>query len=50
MNPKRALITGVVCRVRVETVEEPLMRDMRYLGKLVNELAQSNPMGKILRG
>ena len=49
-NPNRALITGVVCGVRVETVEEPLMREMRYLDKLVDELAKGKPMKKILRG
>ena len=49
LNPKRTLITGVVCGVRVETVEEPLMREIRYLDKLVDELAKGKPMGKILR-
>lgn len=49
-NPKRTLITGVVCGVRVETIEEPLMREMRYLDKLVDELAKGKPMEKILRG
>lgn len=48
-NPKRILITGVVCGVRVETVEEELMREMRYLDKLVDELAKGKPMEKILR-
>jgi len=48
-NPKRTRITGVVCGVRVETVEEPLMREMRYLDKLVDELAKGKPMEKILR-
>ena len=48
-NPKRTLITGVVCGVRVETVEEPLMREMRYLDKLVDELAKGKPMEKVLR-
>ena len=50
LNPNRALITGVVCGVRVETVEEPLMREIRYLDKLVDELAKGKPMEKILRG
>ncbi len=50
LNPKRTLITGTVCGVRVETVEEPLMREMRYLDKLVDELAKGKPMDKILRG
>ena len=49
-NPKRTLITGVVCGVRVETVEEDLMREIRYLDKLVDELAKGKPMEKILRG
>ena len=49
-NPKRTQITGVVCGVRVETVEEPLMREMRRLDKLVDELAKGKPMEKILRG
>ena len=48
-NPKRTLITGVVCGVRVENVEEDLMREIRYLDKLVDELAQGKPMEKILR-
>lgn len=50
MNPARELITGVVCGVRVEAVEEPLMREIRYLDKLVDELAKGKAMGKILRG
>ena len=49
LNPARALITGVVCGVRVETVEDPLMREIRYLDKLVDELAKGKPMEKILR-
>lgn len=49
MNPARSLITGVVCGVRVETVEEPLMRELRYLDKLVDELAKGKAMEKILR-
>jgi len=49
-NPARVKITGVVCGVRVETVEEPLMREMRYLDKLVDELAGGKPMEKIIRG
>ena len=50
LNPARALITGVVCGVRVETVEDPLMREIRYLDKLVDELAKGKAMEKILRG
>ena len=49
-NPNRTLITGVVCGVRVEAVEEPLMREIRYLDKLVDELTKGKPMEKILRG
>jgi hypothetical protein len=49
MNPSRALIKGVVCGVRVEEVEEPLMREIRYLDKLVDELAKGKAMEKILR-
>lgn len=48
-NENRRLIKGVVCGVRVETIEEPLMREIRYLDKLVDELAQGKPMEKILR-
>jgi hypothetical protein len=49
MNPDREKITGVVCGVRVEAVEEPLMREIRYLDKLVDELAKGRAMEKILR-
>ncbi len=49
MNPNRHLITGVVCGVRVELVEEPLMREIRYLDKLIDELAKGKAMAKILR-
>lgn len=49
MNPSRSLITGVVCGVRVENVEEPTMREIRYLDKLVDELAKGKAMAKILR-
>lgn len=49
MNPSRELIKGVVCGVRVEEVEHPLMRDIRYLDKLVDELARGKAMEKILR-
>jgi len=48
-NPNRALIKGVVCGVRVEEVEDPLMREARYLDKLIDELAKGKPMEKILR-
>jgi hypothetical protein len=50
LNPSRSLITGVVCGVRVENIEEPLMRELRYLDKLIDELAKGKPMEKILRG
>lgn len=49
INPARALITGVVCGVRVENVEETLMREIRYLDKLIDELAKGKAMEKILR-
>ena len=49
MNPDRALIKGVVCGVRVENIEEPLMREIRYLDKLIDELAKGKAMEKILR-
>ena len=48
-NPNRILIKGVVCGVRVENVEEPLMRELRYLDKLVDELAKGKAMDRILR-
>ncbi len=50
MNDDRSLIKGVVCGVRVEEVEEPLMREIRYLDKLIDELAKGKAMTKILRG
>ena len=49
LNPDRRLIRGVVCGVRVENIEEPLMQEIRYLDKLVDELAKGKPMEKILR-
>lgn len=49
LNPNRYLITGVVCGVRVEDIEEPTMREIRYLDKLVDELAKGKAMDKILR-
>jgi hypothetical protein len=49
LNPSRALITGVICGVRVEEIEEPLMKEIRYLDKLVDELAKGKAMEKILR-
>ena len=50
LNPARNQIKGVVCGVRVEEVAEPLMREIRYLDKLVDELAKGKAMEKILRG
>jgi hypothetical protein len=49
LNPNTSLITGVVCGVRVEEVGDPLMQKIRYLDKLVDELARGKPMDKILR-
>lgn len=50
MNPHAALITGVVCGVRVEEIEDPLMQQIRYLDKLVDEVARGKRMSSILRG
>jgi len=49
MNPRRTLITGKVCGVQVETIEDPLLQAIRQLDKLVDELAKGRPMEKILR-
>ena len=49
MNPSRTNITGLICGVRVEKIQEPTMREIRYLDKLIDELAQGKPMAKILR-
>ena len=49
LNPARSLITGVICGVRIEEIEDPLMREVRYLDKLIDELARGRPMEKILR-
>jgi hypothetical protein len=49
INPHTSLIKGVVCGVRVEEVEDPLMRKIRYLDKLIDELAKGRPLDKILR-
>ena len=49
LNPSRALIKGVICGVRIEEIEEPTMRVIRYLDKLIDELAKGRPMEKILR-
>ena len=49
MNPNRSLIKGIVCGVRVEEIENPLMQNIRYLDKLIDELAKGKTMEKILR-
>jgi hypothetical protein len=49
MNPSRELIRGVVCGVRVEEIDDPTMREIRYLDKLIDELAKGKAMEKILR-
>ena len=49
LNPSRGLITGTICGVRVEEIDEPLMREIRYLDKLVDELARGKKMSSILR-
>lgn len=49
LNPSRKLITGVICGVRVEEIKEPLMQELRYLDKLIDELAKGKAMEKILR-
>jgi hypothetical protein len=49
LNPARRLITGVVCGIRVENIEEPVMQEIRYLDKLIDELAKGKAMEKILR-
>ena len=49
LNPSRALIKGTICGVRVEDIQEPVMREIRYLDKLIDELAKGKTMEKILR-
>lgn len=49
LNPSALSITGVVCGVRVETIDDPLMQKIRYLDKLVDELAKGRPMARVLR-
>jgi hypothetical protein len=49
LNPNRTLITGVICGVRIEDIKEPLMQEIRYMDKLVDELAKGRAMEKILR-
>jgi len=50
LNPSRKLITGVICGIRVEDIAEPTMQEIRYLDKLIDELAHGKAMTKILRG
>jgi len=50
LNPARAEIRGVICGVRIEEIADPLMREIRYLDKLIDELAKGKAMVKILRG
>lgn len=49
LNPSRVLIKGIICGVRIEEIDDPLMREIRYLDKLIDELAQGKTMEKILR-
>jgi hypothetical protein len=49
LHPNASKITGVICGVRIEAIEDPLMRNIRYLDKLVDELAKGRPMDKVLR-
>ena len=50
LNPNAPLITGMICGVRIEDIEDPLMQQIRYLDKLVDEVANGRPMEKVLRG
>ncbi len=49
LNPARSLITGTICGVRIEKIQDPLMKEIRYLDKLIDELAKGKAMEKILR-
>lgn len=49
LNPSRVLIKGVICSIRVEDIEEPIMKEIRYLDKMIDELAKGKVMDKILR-
>lgn len=49
LNPSRVLIAGVICGVHIEEIEDPLMKELRYLDKLIDELSKGRPMEKILR-
>ncbi|MDY4972258.1 MAG: DUF2200 family protein, partial [Erysipelotrichaceae bacterium] len=49
LNPNRKLITGTICKIKVEDIQDPLMQNIRYLDKLIDELAKGKKMEKILR-
>ena len=49
LNSNRSLITGTICGVRIEEIDDPLMKEVRYLDKLIDELAKGRPMEKVLR-
>jgi hypothetical protein len=49
LNPARSLVTGIICGVRIEEIEHPLMQNIRYMDKLVDEIAKGRPMEKVLR-
>ena len=49
LNPARTMITGMICGVRIEEIQDPLMREIRYMDKAIDELARGRPMDKILR-
>lgn len=49
MNPNRFKVTGVICKVRIEEIEDPMIKDIRIIDKMVDELAKGRPMEKILR-
>jgi hypothetical protein len=49
LNPSRSLVTGVICGARIEEIQEPIMREIRYLDKMIDELAKGRTMDKILR-
>ena len=49
LNPNRNLITGIICGIRVENIEEPIMKEIRYLDKMIDELAKGKALSKILR-
>jgi hypothetical protein len=49
LNPQRSLIKGIICGIRIEEIKEPLMREIRYMDKLIDELAKGKPMEKILK-